>query len=87
MQHLPRIRLQAGARRSHDPGSGFLANWRGKSVGELFGYIRTMMPPGGGGSLSGNDYLQVTAYLLKANDLPSAQAAQLDLASRIDPAH
>ncbi len=52
-------------------GAGFLSHWRGRSVGELFAYVRDMMPPGGGGSLSDTDYLAVTAYLLAANDYPA----------------
>lgn len=61
-------------------GSAFLANWRGRSVGDLFTYIRRNMPPGGGGSLSDTQYLQVTAYLLQANDFPAGEALDSDAA-------
>jgi alcohol dehydrogenase (cytochrome c) len=57
-------------------GESFIANWRGRSVGELFGYTREFMPPGAGRSLSDTQYLQVTAYLLQANDYPAG--AELD---------
>ncbi len=54
-------------------GGAFLSNWRGKSVGELFGYVRTNMPPGGGGSLPDAQYLALVAYLLEANDYPAGE--------------
>ena len=56
-------------------GSAFLANWRGRSVGELFAYIRANMPPGAGGSLSDAEYLQVLAHILAANDYPAGGEA------------
>ena len=59
-------------------GAGFLANWRGHSVGELFAYIRDFMPPGAGGTLSDAEYLQVSAYLLQANDYPPGGALDPD---------
>ena len=58
-------------------GSGFLTKWQGKSVGELFAYIRDFMPTGAGRSLSDADYLAATAYLLEANRFP-AGAQPLD---------
>lgn len=58
-------------------GDAFLANWRGRSVGDMFAYIRDFMPTGMGGSLSDTQYLAVTAYLLEANGYP-AGAEPLD---------
>lgn len=55
-------------------GAAFLANWRGRSVGELYAYLRDNMPPGGAGSLNTPDYLAVTAHLLRANGYPAGEA-------------
>jgi len=52
-------------------GAGFLGKWRGKSVGELFAYIRDFMPTGAGHSLPDPDYLAVTAFILEANSFPA----------------
>jgi len=59
-------------------GQAFIANWRGRSVGELFAYVRDFMPPGAGRSLSEVQYLQVTAYLLQANDYPAGSTLSQD---------
>jgi len=53
-------------------GPAFLANWRGRTLGELHAKVRTM-PPGAAGSLSAGDYLAVMAYLLEANGFPSGR--------------
>ncbi len=58
-------------------GAGFLGKWRERSVGELFAYIRDMMPTGAGRSLPDADYLAVTAHILEANGAP-AGAEPLD---------
>jgi alcohol dehydrogenase (cytochrome c) len=44
-----------------------LFGWGGASVDDLFFVIRTTMPPGGIGSLSSQQYLDVVAYLLMRN--------------------
>jgi alcohol dehydrogenase (cytochrome c) len=59
-------------------GEAFLANWRGRSVGELFAYTRDFMPPGAGRSLSEAEYLQVTTYLLQQNDYPAGSVLDPD---------
>jgi alcohol dehydrogenase (cytochrome c) len=47
-------------------GAVFLANWKGRTLADLHAKVRTM-PPGAANSLSEQDYLAVTAYLLQAN--------------------
>ena len=54
-------------------GTAFMAKWRGRSVGELFAYIRDFMPTGMGRSLSDAEYLAVTAHLLDANGAPPGE--------------
>lgn len=48
-------------------GPAFLARWGGLPVGELEAYVRTSMPPGGGGRLSDGDYAALTALIVHQN--------------------
>ncbi len=54
-------------------GGAFIANWRGRSVGELFAYTRQSMPVGAGGSLPDRQYLALIAFLLEANGYPAGE--------------
>lgn len=54
-------------------GAAFLANWRGRSVGDLYAYTRQFMPTGMGGSLRDTEYLALTAYLLSVNGYPAGE--------------
>jgi polyvinyl alcohol dehydrogenase (cytochrome) len=59
-------------------GKGFVGRWKGVILGDLYKKIRDTMPVDKPGSLSGEDYLAVTAYLLSRNGYP-AGATALDL--------
>ena len=63
----------------HDPGefSGgrFRMGWGGRSVGELYETVSTLMPEADPGSLSPREYAAVVAYLLQLNDYPAGEAA------------
>ncbi|MEE2791130.1 MAG: PQQ-binding-like beta-propeller repeat protein, partial [Acidobacteriota bacterium] len=48
-------------------GVDFLNGWAGRTTDELFTYVRDEMPPGVGGSLSTQVYLNLVAYILDAN--------------------
>jgi alcohol dehydrogenase (cytochrome c) len=48
-------------------GAAFLANWRGRTLAELFSLMRTTMPPGAAGTMAEADHLAVLAYILQAN--------------------
>lgn len=52
----------------------FRVKWGGRTALDLFGLISRTMPDGNPGSLSRGTYLAVTAYLLKLNGMPVAQA-------------
>ena len=55
---------------SHGPelvGASFRGVWGTRTTRELFEYLRTDMPPGLGGSLSDEAYLNVLAFLLESN--------------------
>ena len=56
-------------------GEGFLRFWGDLSPGDLFVRISGSMPPGEEGSLTGEEYLDVVAYLLEANGAPAGDAA------------
>jgi len=51
-------------------GPAFMGSWKGKLLAELFQYIRYSMPKSEPGTLSDQEYAQVTAYLLQLNGMP-----------------
>jgi alcohol dehydrogenase (cytochrome c) len=57
-------------------GPNFMNIWRPRTAGDLAKYIQSAMPPGGAGTLSLEDYTNVTAFILAAN---SAQAGPTPL--------
>ena len=57
-------------RAMHGPdltGLGFLSNWGSQTAAGLYEYVPAEMPPGLGGSLPSRTYLNIVAYLLRAN--------------------
>jgi mono/diheme cytochrome c family protein len=52
----------------------FRLNWNGRTVFELFERIRTTMPESAPGSMTREEYADVTSYLLKLNGMPSGTA-------------
>lgn len=57
-------------------GKRFKEKWPAASAAALFAYIKTMMPAGAPGSLSGEDYAKVYNRIAKANALPLADTVQ-----------
>jgi mono/diheme cytochrome c family protein len=55
-------------------GPGFKANWNGKTVEELYKYIREGMPPGQPGSLTEPQYADTVAAILRVNKQPAGEA-------------
>jgi hypothetical protein len=51
----------------------FMRDWSDKDLRRLFDRARTM-PPGAGGSLSDDAYIEILAYLLQANSFPAGSA-------------
>jgi mono/diheme cytochrome c family protein len=51
-------------------GAVFNSKWLGRTVNDLFTYIQNSMPKIAPGSLSEEEYLWVTTYLLKLNGMP-----------------
>lgn len=48
-------------------GSNFMNQWGARTAGELVAFVRATMPPGAGGSLPDQTYIQIGAYILDAN--------------------
>jgi len=52
-------------------GGGFLANWSGLTVGDLFDRIRTTMPADRPGHLSRAQNADIISYILQVNQFPA----------------
>jgi len=61
-------------------GATFLANWQGRTLGDLYALVRTTMPPGNAGSLSDEEYRAAIAYILQANGFKAGTALPADAA-------
>ena len=48
-------------------GSNFMSQWGDRAVSDLIGLMRTTMPPGAGGSLPDQTYINLAAFILDAN--------------------
>jgi mono/diheme cytochrome c family protein len=51
----------------------FTTKWNGKPLSVLYEYIRDQMPKNEPGSLSEQEYVDVLAYVLKLNHMPSGR--------------
>lgn len=58
-------------------GPEFMFNWDGKSVGELFTFLKTTMPPTAPGSLSDQKYADAMAALFSHNGFPAADSSEI----------
>ena len=55
-------------------GDGFLANWNGLTVGDLFDRIRVSMPQDNPGRLSRQQDADILAFMLGGNKFPAGKA-------------
>ena len=55
-------------------GRAFMAAWRDRTTQDLFDYIRTSMPPGGA-TLGADEYLAITAFILRSNGAATGTTA------------
>ena len=73
-----RIAYAGLCRSCHSPashsGATFDKLWKGRTLGDLFGYVSTQMPKNDPGSLNPDVYVDVMAYVLKMNALPAGKA-------------
>ncbi len=63
-------------------GAGFLSNWTGQTVGDLFERTRQSMPQNNPGKLSRAQNADVLAYLLSMNGFPEGKA-ELDKVTEV----
>ena len=61
-------------------GTTFVGNWTKKSIGGLYEYIRTTMPPTRPAGLPAKSYVDVLAYLLRENGMPAGTELPADTA-------
>ena len=61
--------------------AGFLSNWNGLTVGELFERIRTTMPYNNPDSVNREAKLRIVAYILSYNGFP---AGHTELSTRTE---
>lgn len=72
--HGPRLN---GAAQSDQPPSpaiaraGFLRKWDGKTVAELFTYVRKMMPTDNPGTLDDQQAIDAIAYMFAVSEIPA----------------
>lgn len=52
-------------------GAVFSARWMGRPLEEFYNYVSQLMPKSGPGTLTEDEYVWVTAYVLKLNNMPS----------------
>jgi alcohol dehydrogenase (cytochrome c) len=52
-------------------GAQFNAQWNGKTLQQFYSYVHTQMPLGAAGSLKGQDYVNVVAYILSRSGIPA----------------
>jgi mono/diheme cytochrome c family protein len=53
-------------------GELFAARWMGKSLNDFYDYVSRLMPKSAPGTLSEDEYVWVTAYVLKLNGMPAS---------------
>jgi PQQ-dependent dehydrogenase (methanol/ethanol family) len=52
-------------------GTAFNAQWNGKTLQDFYSYVHSQMPLGAAGTLKGQDYANVVAYILSRSGLPA----------------
>lgn len=52
-------------------GTAFNAQWNGKTLQQFYSYVHSQMPLGAAGTLKGQDYVNVVAYILSRSGLPA----------------
>ena len=63
-------------------GKDFLANWEGKTLGDLFEKVQTTMPATAPGTLTPEQTTNIVSYMLSKDNYPAGAAA---LESKMEP--
>jgi hypothetical protein len=61
-----------------------MRNWSGKNLRELFELLSRSMPADARGNLSARTYIELIAYILRANGVPAGTAALPDAAAGLE---
>jgi len=54
-------------------GPVFIAIWNGRSVADLYSFVRERMPKNDPGALTEQEYVDVVAYMMRMNKLPMGE--------------
>jgi mono/diheme cytochrome c family protein len=74
--HCHGARLNGAAQSDQPPSpaiarAGFLRKWDGRTVAELFTYVRDQMPPDNPGSTSDQQAIDIVAYMFSVSEIPA----------------
>ena len=79
--HLPDLTGSFEAPALND--ANFQGNWTNRNVSELVDLLRQTMPPQAPASLTEQQYIDITAYLLSANDIASGSTDLITAANAV----
>ena len=82
--HGPDLQGDSGEEIPALSGADFMATWNGKTVKELFEKMSRSMPASAPASLQRQDYVDVVAFILQANQLPPGKDALAADVERLD---
>lgn len=54
-------------------GPPFLGKWHGRTLADLFTYLRREMPQTDPGTMTNDEYAALTAYILRINQMPTGR--------------
>ena len=54
-------------------GPAFMKSWQGRTVWDLYAFLKDNMPQSEPGALSDQEYIQVVSYMLSLNQMPAGQ--------------
>lgn len=55
-------------------GPPFLGKWHGRTLADLFTYMRREMPQTDPGTMTNDEYAALTAYILRINQMPAGRS-------------
>src|SRR5688500_18488837 len=54
-------------------GPAFMKSWQGRTVWDLYAFLKDNMPQSEPGALTDQEYIQVVTYMLSLNQMPAGQ--------------
>lgn len=54
-------------------GPAFMKSWQGRTVWDLYAFLKDNMPQSEPGALTDQEYIQVVSYMLSLNQMPAGQ--------------